>query len=685
LELTVLGGNQGTVKIRVHHGQTLRWKGPWSWSDVALVDSERFIQWLADRGYDRYLVERAEHAARERQAVADRDARARIAAKIRARWIAAAPDVVRGHAMRTGANESVHGETVAAGLAALRARHGDVEAIRELLRWYGFDSRGAGDDPQWGLTRAYLEAAGDGAVIDAIHAARTTPDATELTGIMRYFLHVGSRRRRMKEVARLPEEIQEHLRRHHQAERSEESAEFDVFLHRAVQALEQRARSRNQRADTPLASSAHDPDEDIVPRRHVHLRMIDVNEYDVMVGGAIDAVWEVLDRSPRPGEHLALGDRSWSLLREFVEPLDGKPRLLLRLWDSNVRPMAGSQGYVVVRQLLEEVVQLIEDVDPEGIRVAHQVATSSREHVLAPSAGRRRSLTARDLKEAVDSFSQVRTFLRTAVAARRSLHIGNDPPARRVFADIHHAASLTAHADRELTPEMRRMENLFPRPVVLHRDQIDPTVHLCRPIGGARDANVPDRPWVAIARARRDGAFVLAERAPDAKSLIESATQKLAACPHEWNVSATRGVLFWKRPSLLRAYGDKMVPVRELTTTGGGIDDLSSDLVLRTDVMEQAAEMLRASSLLVGIPKRGWLLVGAGEPGDFRAMLPMHAAIDGIADGSGRDAISRRVFFYRSGTLFGWSTMAGGTGSLTVTVRDDADPWGLRDTDAGTR
>ncbi len=217
----------------------------------------------------------------------------------------------------------------------------------------------------------------------------------------------------------------------------------------------------------------------------------------------------------------------------------------------------------------------------------------------------------------------------------------------------------------------------YPRPVLLQRDLIDPTVHLCRPIGGPRAADDPDRPWVAIATGRRDRGFALAERSPEAGALVERATANLVACPHQWSVSATRGILFWKRPSLLRAYGDKMVPVPEMATDGRGIDDFSSDLVLRSDVMEQAAAMLCASSMFVVIPKRGWLMVGAGDPGDMRAMIPMHQMADGIAKDGGRDTITRRVLFYRGGALFGWSTLSNGQGSLTVTVRDDADPWGL--------
>jgi hypothetical protein len=679
MELTILGPTEPAT-ITVHHGYTLRWPGPWEWPDVALAEPQRFIRWLAERGCDRYLLERAEHAARQREEHTDRQARARIAGKIRARWIAAAPDVLRHHATLagTGADAPRDERTIADGLAALRSGRGDVEAVLDLLRWFGFDARGRGDDALWKLTGDYLTAVGDRAVTDAIEAGWMTLEPAGLVGIARYFLHTGARRKRMKEIGALPEEILTCLRRYHRTNATEESAEFDLLLRRARQALEQKARSRNQvSADTRLASRPDDLDEELVPRRRVYLRMIDSDEYNVMAEGRIDEVWEVLDRPARSAEQLALGERSWALLREFVEPIDEAARLVRRLWDSADSPIAGSQGYVVRSRILESVTNLLDDIDPANIRAAHQVAATSRERMLTPSARRRRSLTDRDLDDAVDTFSRVRDFLRAAVAAGRGLHVGGEPPFHQAFADGHRSISTIATADRAFTTEMHLMEKLFPRPVLLHRDQIDPTTHLCRPIGGARDADEPDRPWVAIATGRISGGFVVAERGPEARSLIERATEKLAACPAEWSVSATRGVLFWKRPSLLRAYGDKMVPVREMATEGSGIDDFSSDLVLRADVMEQAAEMLRATSLLVGIPKRGWLLVGAGEPGDFGSMLPMHQAIDGIAERGGRDAISRRLFFYRGGTLFGWSTMGAAGGSLTVTVREDADPWGL--------
>jgi hypothetical protein len=215
----------------------------------------------------------------------------------------------------------------------------------------------------------------------------------------------------------------------------------------------------------------------------------------------------------------------------------------------------------------------------------------------------------------------------------------------------------------------------YPRPVVLRRDQVDPAIHVCRPIAGPRASK--DRPWVSIATGRQDGAFVLAGRSDGARRLIDDATANLATCASKWTVAETRGALFWKRPSLLRAYGEMMVSPIEMQTEGGGIDDLSSDLVLRADVMAEAATMLRARTLFVVIPKRGWLLVGAGEPGDLLAMEPLRQAADGIAGRAGRDAISRNVFFFQGGALIGEATFSGRGGSISLRLGDEPDPWGL--------
>jgi len=216
----------------------------------------------------------------------------------------------------------------------------------------------------------------------------------------------------------------------------------------------------------------------------------------------------------------------------------------------------------------------------------------------------------------------------------------------------------------------------FPRLVVLSKEKVDPDKQLCRPLYGRREANEPDRPWVAVATGREGGAFVLAERS-GGKALVDQATATLNHCPHKWTVSETKGALFWKRPSLLRAYGDLGVPVTEMATEGAGIDDLSTDLILREDVMAEAEGLLKSQNLLVVVPKRGWLMVSAGKPGEFPAMLPMHKIADGIAERGGRDGITKLVFFYGGGSLTGWSQLADGKGSLSLTVRADDDPWGL--------
>jgi hypothetical protein len=219
----------------------------------------------------------------------------------------------------------------------------------------------------------------------------------------------------------------------------------------------------------------------------------------------------------------------------------------------------------------------------------------------------------------------------------------------------------------------------FPRLVVLSQHEIDPATHVSRPLLGQRAGSEPDRPWIAVATAHANGGFVLAERAGltggDTRELVDRATATLAMCPHTWTVVESRGFLVWKRPGLLRAYGDTLVPVPEMATEGGGVDDLSSDLVLRADVMEAAATLLRSSSMFVAIPKRGWLMVSAGRPGEMPKMQTMHQIADGIAGRGGRHVVSKLVLFYEGAKLTGWSSLSDGAGELSLTVSTDADPW----------
>ena len=72
LELAVLGAGGDWTKISLHHGYTMRWKGPWSWSDVAFADPAGFMAWLADHGVTLNLDMEAEALARQREQEAHR-------------------------------------------------------------------------------------------------------------------------------------------------------------------------------------------------------------------------------------------------------------------------------------------------------------------------------------------------------------------------------------------------------------------------------------------------------------------------------------------------------------------------------------------------------------------------------------------------------------------------------------
>lgn len=191
----------------------------------------------------------------------------------------------------------------------------------------------------------------------------------------------------------------------------------------------------------------------------------------------------------------------------------------------------------------------------------------------------------------------------------------------------------------------------FPRLVLLSCDRC-PDEIVARPLLGGRQGDRV-RPWVAVATGREEGRFVLARREDrslaEIEALIAEAGRTVAAMPYGWTVSEESGILFWKRPSLLRGIGDTTMSVAGYETEGSGFDDASTELLLRPDALADAAEQLRSRSLVVVIPKRGWLLVAPGAPGEIARALPLLQAAAGILSGAGRDGISRMAIFVSDG------------------------------------
>ena len=127
---------------------------------------------------------------------------------------------------------------------------------------------------------------------------------------------------------------------------------------------------------------------------------------------------------------------------------------------------------------------------------------------------------------------------------------------------------------------------------------------------------------------------------------------------------------------MLRAHGDIAgeSDVRALATDGGGIDDLSSDFMLVRAVMLAAGRILGSERVVAVAPKRGWLLVRSGRPGDLRAALPLLQAADGVAGRAGEHALSRMAFHFTQGESVGVTVRHGNSGYVSL-IRSKEDEW----------
>jgi hypothetical protein len=182
----------------------------------------------------------------------------------------------------------------------------------------------------------------------------------------------------------------------------------------------------------------------------------------------------------------------------------------------------------------------------------------------------------------------------------------------------------------------------------------DHAQYLCRPLIGTRRGHSPNIPWVTIARGEPYGPIERVRRAgldgARARALIAEASAFADASRITWNVVETRGLLR-KRPAAVRVViaGDAM----GLRTDP--MDDLSAEQIVGQRALLDAIGQLDTTRFLAITPKRGWLVLAAGAPGDLLRMeraLEMAGGIFGRAVAG--DGLSPYAWFVEGGRLTGY-------------------------------
>jgi hypothetical protein len=206
LELAVLGPGDDWTKISLHHGYTMRWKGPWSWSDVAFADPEGFMAWLADHGVTLYLDMEAEAQARQREQEAQRT-----------RWLAATPACLRERldALEGGAlgGPAPGSPRVQAAITELRATGDTSAVVIALLRWFGSGVGVWSGYPTYeSVPEALLVTLGTSQILEGITGREL--DAATLSGLARYFGSWEHRKERRAEMRSVPEALRDKLVAH---------------------------------------------------------------------------------------------------------------------------------------------------------------------------------------------------------------------------------------------------------------------------------------------------------------------------------------------------------------------------------------------------------------------------------------------------------------------------------------
>jgi hypothetical protein len=191
--------------ITLHHGKTLRWRGAWEWSDAAFADVDAFMDWLAARGVNEYVEQRAAAKVAGEKSRVERE-----------RWLAAAPTCLRERLEQSevdsmGFPREPTRDQLDDMLDQLRGVLGShTDVAWALLHWFG---NGAGP---WSGFPAYESLAerllirlGTDAVLGSI-ADRELPDSV-LDGVARYFGSYELHRTRRSDTQKVPEPLRSRL------------------------------------------------------------------------------------------------------------------------------------------------------------------------------------------------------------------------------------------------------------------------------------------------------------------------------------------------------------------------------------------------------------------------------------------------------------------------------------------
>jgi hypothetical protein len=208
----------------------------------------------------------------------------------------------------------------------------------------------------------------------------------------------------------------------------------------------------------------------------------------------------------------------------------------------------------------------------------------------------------------------------------------------------------------------------------------DADSHLCRPLLGGRKNRAEHTPLVAVARGLVAGGYDFVARSnlgrADGHRVIAEAAEALQARPRTWQVAEKRGFLLWKRPSMVR-----LIVSQPPGATPDPMDDLSCEQILNPTALAEAADQLGSQELLAVVPKRGWLLLLPGKPGEIPQMMLAHQVASGVFERGAGDALSPYAFFVRAdgrgadaaGRLLGLNVFDGTSGTLSLVEPDDSE------------